>query len=104
MITLPVTPCLCETRHATYLALATCLWPDAAQVAGEGPYVLVSTPRPGAHPTVLLWPWVDDALDAKLQLDEAAHLFKTPATNRIHYLRPDTIEPNHLAMRQEQRP
>ena len=90
----PVTPCLCDSRHPTFSALAACLWPDAAQVVGTGPYVLVSTQPGRIRPTVILYTWVDDALDAKLQLDEAGRLFKAEVSNRIHYLRPDAIERN----------
>ena len=75
----------CPRQHHTYAALALCIWDDAQEVAGEGQYALVSS-FTGRPQQVTLWPWIDDALDAKNALDRAAGVDGFAVDNTIHRL------------------
>ncbi len=72
----------CPARHQTYAALAGCVWDEAAEVSGEGPFALVIEhwAESGIRTLVMLWTWADDALDAKnlINATTVATIFRLP--------------------------
>jgi hypothetical protein len=59
----------CERAHRSYRTMASCVWPWAHWVIGDGPYASVSRCR---GTTIALWPTPDAAEEAKRTIDALA--------------------------------